>query len=119
MDIFYVIVPSIAICILILMLTYIGIRMANNSTSVFPPQYSTCPDYWTVTNGICTIPDATNRNYGALASVKNWSKSVPAGSVYNSANGTIDFSKSLICDLKKWANGQNVTWDGVSNYNSC
>jgi hypothetical protein len=35
---------------------------------------------------------------------------------------SIDFSNSEwkgTCGKKKWANENNIDWDGVSNYNSC
>jgi hypothetical protein len=34
----------------------------------------------------------------------------------------IDFSNNNwqgVCDKKKWANMNNIVWDGVSNYNNC
>lgn len=120
MDLFYFIVPSIAICILILILAYVGIRMTYYNNVPFPPQYSSCPDYWTVTNqGYCVVPQPTHRNYGGLDTIKNWNASIPAGSFNHPEVGAIDFSKSRICDLKKWANTYSIYWDGVSNFNRC
>ncbi len=124
MDIFYVIVPSIAIIILILILTYIGIQMVNKKTAsgqnVFPPQYSNCPDYWQLNNDKkCVVPQPGARNSISATSLSN---SPPSG--YDGS--TIDFNNSgwaatgnPICKQKMWANSNNVTWDGVSNYNGC
>jgi len=125
MDIFYVIVPSIAIIILILILTYIGIQMVNKKSASgkneFPPQYATCPDYWQLNNeGKCVMPTTGSRNSvtGTLSA-----SNTPG---YNSTEGIIDFNNSgwsatgsSICKQKMWANSNNVTWDGVSNYNAC
>ena len=125
MDIFYVIVPSIAIIILILILTFIGIKMVNKKTAsgknVFPPQYSNCPDYWQFNNDKkCVVPLAGARN--SLST--SLSTTTTAG--YDSASSAIDFNSSgwsstgsSICKQKMWANSNNVTWDGVSNYNGC
>lgn len=126
MDVFYIIVPTIAIVILILILTYIGIKMANNRTATesnaFPSQMSTCPDYWQVnpTNGYCMVPSSGTRNSGTI---KDYSKVTG----YNSASNSINFRDaawatsggSSTCGKKSWCKTNNITWDGVSNYNAC
>jgi hypothetical protein len=125
MDIFYVIVLSVAVVLLIIILTFIGIKMANNKTTEgtnsFPPQYATCPDYWQVnSDGTCAIPASGGRNYGSI----NPNNPSPVG--YDSSKKSINFNASgwaatgtSICNQKAWANSNGVTWDGVSNYNGC
>ena len=125
MDIFYIIVLSVAIVLLILLLTYIGIKMANNKMATdgnaYPPQFATCPDYWQVNgDGTCTIPTSGSRNYGSI----NSNSPSPYG--YNSSTKSIDFKHSgwaatgtSVCNQKMWANSNNVTWDGISNFNGC
>jgi hypothetical protein len=123
MDIFYIIVPSIAISLLILILAFIGIKLARNNggklgpTAVtFPPQYSTCPDKWTISaGGNCTIP-ASNTINGNSDIIRS-KKSAPPGAKNNGTE--ISFGTAGMCDLYTWSNQNSVVWDGVSNYNGC
>jgi hypothetical protein len=145
MDLFYIIVVSVAVGLLIIILTYIGIHIQTGSTSnrEFPPIKQTCPDKWEATmnesdkNILCVLP-AFNEN-----SMKN------VGNLYNAEGGVseetiaatpgykraaslagdtvIDFNNAgwssfgLVSDCKKreWANTYNIVWDGISNYNKC
>jgi len=122
MDIFYIIVLSVAIMLLILILTYIGIKMVYNRNSAgntFPPSYSPCPDYWqSDSTGKCVVPNsgALNRGDGTYETNK------PSGY----SDGKIDFTAtawttngSSICSKRTWANSNNVVWDGITNYNGC
>lgn len=122
MDIFYIIVLSVAIMLLILLLTYIGIKMVYNRNAAgntFPPSYSPCPDYWkTDGNGRCSVPgtQSTNRGTGTYTSTNT-----PG---FN--NTSIDFTAagwttngSSICSKRTWANSNTVVWDGITNYNGC
>jgi len=125
MDIFYVIVLSIAVCLLILILTYIGIKMAYNATSSgqneFTAQYSSCPDYWNVdSNGLCVIPASTAKNYGSIDTNNLGSFGI------NSGKTAVDFSAacwstsgSSVCSKKSWTTSRGISWDGISNYNGC
>jgi hypothetical protein len=75
MDLFYIIVLSVATVLLILLLTYIGIFMKNAKTSddgeVFPPVASSCPDYLSSSisdPSSCNIPKnvAGIKNLGSI-----------------------------------------------------
>lgn len=120
---FYIIVLIIAIIILILALTSVGLLIGRlNSSKTFPPSASDCPDYWVVneSNGYCTIPT------GDLA-VNNPASGYTTADTYGLSSGAINFTDagwknkgiSELCEKKKWANKYNVLWSGVSNYNSC
>jgi hypothetical protein len=135
MDIFYIIVGSIATVILILMLTYIGIQMTKNQSStannVYPPNKSTCPDYWKVSTDLsyCIIPAAKSRNVGSIYNSTGANTISNAGAMvpgYNANKNSISFSDAgwgangtSTCNQKKFANTFGVYWDGVSNYNGC
>ena len=59
MEQFYVIVITIAIVLLILALTYIGVFLIGDDTTqvTFPPHSNQCPDYWEVNgDGACIVP---------------------------------------------------------------
>lgn len=109
---FYNIVLITAVVILILVLTYIGIRMYRaTSTAIFPPAVAACPDRWQqTTDGKCIIPNTIPSTMTAPG--------------IDPAKGTINFNdpkwnatQSAICAQKAWANTNGIVWDGVSNYN--
>lgn len=126
MDVFYIIVSVTALVTLIVFLTYIGISMTYRKKATvenpYPPIKSSCPDYWSMYNGKCLIPNYGTRNTGGLTQS---SASNVIG--YNGQDNTIDFNDSrwatsggtAICNQKKFANMAGITWDGVSNYNGC
>jgi hypothetical protein len=138
MDSFQLTVLGIAVIVLIVILTFIGIALAKNDKSVvFPPVANTCPDYWTVSSDgtKCTVPlsSATNAGNiyvnGSLSSAFTTTlltSNAPYGTP-GYASGAISFSdagwtangKSTICQQKSWANNYGIQWDGVSNYNTC
>jgi hypothetical protein len=122
MDAFYVIVLSVAVLLLILILTYIGVKMTDKSSnlSVYPPASQSCPDYWTQIAGTkkCSIPN--NRKNAQMISNNDPSTRGMTGN-------TIDFDdagwenngKTKLCNQKEWAIKNRIQWDGVSNYNGC
>lgn len=142
MEFFYMIVLAIAVLFLIIMLTYIGILMRYTDTKVaFPPIENDCPDYWVLaSDGIsCTIPLATEKNAGKLyisdGELADIDITVNDGLFptktpgYNSVTNTIDFTGNIsawssqgmtsTCAKQKWANNWGITWDGITNTNTC
>ena len=132
MDIFYIIVSTIAIVLLALILTYVGLLMSRqqNVSTVFPPNSGKCPDYWTLaTDGSsCMIPVSGSKNVGSIYQGGNLLLDSRKGTYgLNPSFTSINFSdaawmtggKSAICSQRKWANQYGIIWDGVSNYNSC
>lgn len=134
MDSFQITVLVVVAALLILIFATIGIlTMYAESNKVYPPMANTCPDYWTVNDdGTCAIPDinSTNPNRGNLGSSSISDDRTQTGSYvpgYSSSDGKIDFShsdwaalgKTAICAKKSWVNTNDISWDGVSNYNSC
>ena len=135
MDIFYIVVITIATILLILILTYIGILMKQTkaANTVFPPVQATCPDYWSYNSdsSSCVIPMRNEKNIGSIYG--NVSASGPLTLDNTNTYGlditkkTIDFTnktwttgaKSTICGQQSWANKYGIIWDGVSNYNGC
>jgi len=133
MDLFYVIVLALAIVVLILLLTYIGILMKyyNKKSTVFPPQASTCPDYWTTdaaNQNMCNIPNSGSRNVGKIYDANQVNTLTP-GTTFGLNAGKTSFDindkqwsrggADSVCTKKGWANQYSIVWDGVSNYNSC
>ena len=119
MDTFYIIVLSIAVVLLILILTFVGIMMKRqDSSTVFPPTVNTCPDFWTVDAGKCIIPTPGSPNASASTSS---STDAPYASDGKIDPNDVKWSKdgSAICNQRKWANKEGISWDGVSNYNGC
>lgn len=138
METFQITVLIVAVVILIIVFSAIGITQKYFSHSGgYPPVETTCPEYWTIdANSNCIIPVKDNVNVGKLYTdngiiyltndpVDNSGKIYTPG--YDSGNGIINFTdslwsndgKSAICSKQAWANKNAVVWDGVSNYNSC
>lgn len=138
-DYFYVIVLSVAIVLLIVILTYVGIVMTyykSNSAKVYPPVANTCPDYWKVSSdgSGCIIPiDAYSKNYSLklMDDIHNgvvpnnafsviWSETdMSMIRLDDTKLGTYNGATNKNCGHKNWANYYNIEWDGVSNYNNC
>jgi len=147
MDVFYIVVLTVAICLLIAILSYIGVKMTNKSSnvSIYPPTALPCPDYWSETtdasgNSVCVIPpyvaagsagpipSNTGKIYDATSGSITLNSAKPAVPGYSIKNGNlINFSdpgwsnsgKSGTCAKKQWANSNMIQWDGVSNYGNC
>ena len=144
MELFYNIVLLIAVVLLILCLTYIGIVISSKknvgeSVSDFPPTKSSCPDNWEAktvdTNGVekvyCVVPNEDQKNVGNLLDVYNNGTNASNTYGYNSEIASpekvIDFENPLWaaqgktpdCQKKAWADSNDVLWDGITNYNKC
>jgi hypothetical protein len=134
MDLFYTIVLSVALVLLIIILAIIGIGMKKNGgqTGPWPPIESTCPDYWQIDGGNnCIIPkpdprspNMPPRNTGTMYTSPDYTtldNSFTSTNAYNSTSGLINFSDPFYtnCSKKTWAKKWGVYWDGYSNYNGC
>jgi len=130
MDYFYVIVLSVAIALLILILTFIGIAFKRSSASgtTWPPVAGTCPDYWQVDpndKNYCLIPQwsSTNppRNVGSIYSMNgslNPSFNPPG---YDSNGNRINFNDSTYtnCNKNLFSTSWGIYWDGYTNITGC
>jgi len=133
MDYFYLVTLIVAGILLILGLTYVGIRLGQQYSkgiedAVFPPVSKTCPDRWgSEKDGekvLCKIPGATDINSGVSPDDYKV-RTITHG--LNAGKDAIDFNDeewakkgvSNTCALKKWANTYNIQWDGITNYNGC
>ena len=130
MEKYYIIVLSIALLLLILVLTYVGLLMrksSGGSAVAFPPVTPTCPDYWTVDGSFCVIPSNTSLNTGDIYDTNGNVTISPSTYGLNSTGTKINFSDAAwtnggitdVCNKKNWANLHGIVWDGVNNYNSC
>lgn len=140
MDLFRIVVLSIAVIVLILLLVFIGILLSRGKTNdAWPPTANTCPDYWSVNEDgkSCAIPSNQGANslnigtmYGNLpsnlpgqgsqlsTSFVNYNN--PDAFVADTKGDYIELDKfSGICQKRCWAKNFNIVWDGVSNYNNC
>ena len=127
MDNFYMIVIIVAIIALIGVLTYVGMIMAyGEGTEVYPPQSTTCPDYWVIDeNKKCKIPSDGDKNTGSLYESGLLSESAKQ-TIGIEGTTAIDFahddwkaSGQPICAKQTWAKTHGIVWDGISNYNDC
>jgi hypothetical protein len=136
---FYGIVVSIAVVLLIIILTYIGLTLKNKNGNkvTFPPVESKCPDYWEYTGNACVVPEKDAINTGSVYDANGVlllnTVSTFGLTTGNSISGTtsysnyIDFNNAAwnslgltsVCQKQKWASMYGIQWDGVSNYNGC
>jgi hypothetical protein len=128
MDLFKIIVVSVAIFLLIVILTSIGflINKSNRVSSIYPPTTNQCPDNWMVDGSSNCIIPTNNINLGNL-NPSDYS-SIP-GYFQNGTTGAskINFSDpswanngmTSQCNQKLWANTHGIVWDTISNYNQC
>jgi hypothetical protein len=129
MEPFYYIVVGIAVVFMILILIFIGLMMkTQNQNTVYPPVVNTCPDNWSIAQdgSSCTIPiDTKPSNMGSLITNANVKTSLAKyATVSNNTFSTHDplwssNGVTAICGQKQWAVNNQISWDGISNYNSC
>ena len=117
MEIFHIIVLVVASVSLILVLTVAGILIKkDNSSQKFPTSHKDVPDGWTksenkdtagVITGYTLTHGGTNptRGSGDLVTTKTFT-----GAVWKDID---------ICEKKKWADLNEVYWDGITTYNGC
>jgi hypothetical protein len=120
---FYTIVIIIAIVILVIALTIVGVTLANKkNTAPFPDYQNTCPDFWTLdTNGTtCKIPTSsinTPAPNKALIAIKH--DGVTSQDNIISSIDVSDDKWVSVCDKSSWAKKAGILWDGVTNNNTC
>lgn len=138
MDSFQITVLVVVAVLLIIIFVAIGLLTNYGKVDkVYPPSASTCPDYWTAdTTGKCRLPmSQSSKNRGTIYTSGDSAETKLSGNVtssdytpgYDSQNSIINFSdaawsslgKTSICAKKDWVNKYKISWDGVSNYNSC
>lgn len=142
MNLFYIIVLSIAILFLILLLTSFGVMLKRSkAVKAYPQNAPYCPDYWNVdtsvnANGIlnykCQVPTDIVGNIALLQKYSNARLTVPSTSITTDVSGKtyIDFysndmwqGNTGVCNKYKWATtnsytGSKITWDGITNVNN-
>lgn len=128
MDSYYIIVLTIAVIVLILFLTFIGIQMSKPSSLMpsFPPNYNSCPDFWNINGNVCVLPPATGKNSGTIYSGNVLLVNGNNTPGFNSISNTIDFTdpgwgtgSAAKCNQQIWANNFDVLFDGITNFNGC
>lgn len=89
---------TVASVLLVLFLATIGILLYRSTSNVkFPPEYSECPDYWTVIG-------------------KNQCKNEMTGHYVNGPKGqSTNFNGMSLKEKCQWANKNNVTWDRIND----
>jgi len=129
MNSFQIIVLSIFVILAILVLTGFAIMLNSkkDDDSEYPSSYNTCPDYWDVSGNVCVYNTIIrNGNSTAIGLPVNTPSELMDGSlrvIFDEKHGNwVSTSSSLgvpyRCALKKWAKDTEVTWDGITNYNS-
>lgn len=119
---FYSIVVVIAIILLIIGLTIVGLTLKKKQNVVLFPEYqNTCPDFWTLTSANKCTPPTTAINTPSPSKVGQYSNNAVTKSSANAIT-SIDVSENSwesICTKSKWAKNVGILWDGVANNNAC
>lgn len=141
MDLFYVIVLSVAVLFLILLLTSFGVMLKKSkAVKAYPQNAPYCPDYWNVVptvnsdgtiNYKCQVPDSLTSN---LDKLKKYSKgkNIDSSVITDASDSSIKYidfytdemwkGNTGVCNKYKWAttNSTNSTinWDGITNVNN-
>jgi hypothetical protein len=122
---FYSIVLIIAIIILIIALTIVGLTLnKKKNVKPFPDFKTTCPDFWSYdTSGLC-IPSTPPINTPLPAKVISYLNTnvVTSGNDTSKKIDSIDPDESKwasVCTKTKWAKNVGILWDGVTNNNAC
>lgn len=143
MDSFYLIIVIIAVIVLIIALTFIGLTLKKTiQESSLTIHQNPCPDYWKLSDDgtKCIIPYGDDpKNLGILTlsgdkydlvdnSMNEFTRKIRGNvSVSDASYYAIDMNAaswttasgyngmSLSCAHKQWATDLNIAWDGVSN----
>ncbi len=133
MDSFYNTVLMVALILLILGLSYAGYLLYyyGYAEETWPKSRGACPDTW-----IEMGKDAEDRQRCVLSlnspnlGKDDFASTNPSGIAYNSVDthtvythdagsGMFTFESLPKCDLKAWADLNEISWDGITNYNNC
>lgn len=103
---------GISCIVLILSLVIVGYTLSKSlHKDAFPPIISSCPDYWDVSNNVGSSYGPTcvsiGINQGNAPATKNSADFVTTETGNN--------EQAILCNKYKWANDNNVVWDGVTN----
>lgn len=131
MQLFYKLVLYISIIILILTLGLIVLNH-NSKPDVFPQYVSKCPDYWIQNeNGTCSVIVGGSGNTASVNSLSTnyqYQKDRKLGNIKvtppcelnknyspNKLTYTFDFNGNSWCGNRKWAQTNDIFWEGVTN----
>jgi hypothetical protein len=108
MSTFQNIVMVVAIIMLMICLTLVGVSLYNQKyTTAFPPVVADCPDYWL---------DKSNGDSSNCENVKNLGKDSCAKTMnFSTSSWTGDTGQ---CNKSRWARACDLTWDGITNNSS-
>jgi hypothetical protein len=131
MEDFYFYAMIVALIILILILTMVGITISyGNSLKRFPLNAAQCPDYWTASGDLCQFPNAqgTNRGNSEFLGGSDGPYPIqseldilgnlgavgynPAGTALNGASLTIT-NISATGSLYTRMNGNDASWNAI------
>jgi hypothetical protein len=102
----FFIISIIAIIVLIISLTFVGVMMKKtNQTQLFPASVSQCPDLWIPDGSFCHFNGVNNGTYNI--SELNIDKSINGNFLKNNSNGTIYDSTNITTDTPFFTTGGN------------
>lgn len=130
MNPFFKNVTIVAIVVLIIALTIVGVVIANDNSEIkFPPRIDSCPDYWVHASylkdpnnnsNISSDEIDVNKLNDECINIKHLGTCNPQDSIMDFtvapySNSGEKGPSSGMCAKYKWAKQCNITWDGISN----
>lgn len=130
---FYTIVTIIAIVLLIIALTIIGLAMRKNTLKDEYPDYQyLCPDSWTLQADQKTCMPNSNMNNPEINPVNPRTPLLNAPNTGTIVHSGVNISSNRIasinissdnwpsmCEKTNWAKKNKILWDGIANNNTC
>ena len=108
----------------ILVFTFYGMRWFNAGgdpknayTGSWPPIINTCPDYFTLLNGKCVDPTGISAAYG-LTDAQVAANEAPTDKIFGYTYQP-GMSASQLNNLCIQAKNAGLTWEGITNGDSC
>ena len=104
---FQITILVIAVILLILALTFIGISLKNigsGTDATWPPMVSVCPDYFTL--------DSSGKTQKCINSLP-YGKDSPTCQFFDVSNSDFQGDDGN-CKKKNWAINCGVSWDGIT-----
>lgn len=100
MELYQKIVLGIALILLIAAYVMIYFTLIDKNNK-WPPSEAKCPDFW-IYNSLTDKCDSSSSNLGILEESESFYPS------------DLKLSQKSKCDKYKWANQNNISWDGLT-----
>jgi hypothetical protein len=120
MDYYNIVIIVLLVLLVIALLVY-GLTFKSINPIKFPESQDNCPTQWQNIDGICMNPTSSD-----CSGICNKLASIPSGTPgFNGTNGidptnpgwaSYSGASNSSCGKKKWAQENNIQWNGINTY---